>query len=443
MIELKATFGTVNFDDWLNRLKKDLRSDDLRELQFNDEIEDLIYVSYNSASNSPKQTIQPGDFPYTRNFNRPLNEWKNAARISADNDKSVNSKALDVLMKGADALIFELKKESNLPELLNGIGLEYIHSLFMVSDTDQAIDVLKGPVKVSPETVSIGLDPLIHSDAFKPELLDNLKNVQIPVYLADGFRVQQCGANITQELAFMLSTANECLYHLVNNGLTADQASACIHFRVGIGSNYFMEIAKFRALRTLWSEVVKAYNPVHSCSYNCRITATTGNMNKSAKDPHTNLLRQTTEALSALLGGAEVLHIEAHDSYTSKGPSALAERMAMNISLILKEESYMDKVIDALGGSYTVEALTANISQKAWSLFQQLDSSGGILEQKALEPFLDQVRQKGQQRLETYRTGKRTLIGVNKFPNPKTEENAFLPVGQYLGIPEIIFERDI
>ena len=443
MIGLKDTFPISSFEDWLTLLKKDLKSEDLHELHFHDEIEELDYAAYNHRDNSTVNPTVPGNFPYSRGLKLTDNSWKNAHRIIVDDEKAANEKALDVLMKGADALIFELQDNYDLDKLLNGIGLEYIHTTFVVGNVRQIQHVLNGPAKKAPHNVSISADPLEIKGLFDGEIIEQLRTHQLPVFVANGYRIQQCGANIAQEIAFVLSVANESLYQLIRYGLTPDQAAACIHFHIGIGSNYFMEIAKVRALRSLWATIIKEYEPEHNCSYNTRITASIGTMNKSAKDPHTNLLRQTTEAMAAVLGGVEQLNVEAHDSATVNGSSSLAERMALNIPLILKEESFMDKVIDPAGGSYSVEELTAKVTEAAWTAFIEMDAQGGVMNDQVRSSFLEKVRATGQKRLAAVREGKRVVIGVNKFPNPNPESNSFKPETNYLGIPEIIFERDI
>lgn len=446
MIGLKESFGTVSLDQWLNRLKKDLKSEDLHELIHFDAIEDIQFQSHYHNDLVRFEPQNPGDFPYKRSVKTSSNKWGNACAIQVVSESQANKKALDILMNGVDTLFFELNdKEVDLNVLLNGIGLEHIHTNFSIKNLAQFHEIVNGPGKTFNKNISINLDLLSNSDYSKqlPELAQLLKDKQFPFLLVDGYSLQQCGANITQELAFMISKGHEYLFRLMNEGLTIDEAAACIHFRVGIGSNYFCEIAKFRALRELWSQIVVQYNPLHTCSYTCKITAKTGLMNKSAKDPHTNLLRQTTEAMSAISGGCDIVQITPYDEQTADGTSTLAERMAINISLILKEESYMDIVIDPAGGSYTVEQLTEIFAKKAWEKFQAIEKNGGIFQGNILQMVLDEVKSLGLKRLEGIRNKEKTLIGINKYPNSEIIQNAMLPASKYLDLNFINFERDI
>jgi methylmalonyl-CoA mutase len=446
MIGLKEIFPANTLEQWLDRLKKDLKSEDLHELNRIDSIEEIEVNSYGHKDLVDILPLSPGQFPYTRGLTIQSNSWKNAFYILVKDCKESNEKALEVLMKGVDALVFELTETSqDLDLLIKSIELPYIHMTFIPRNLEQLRWILNGPGKTSKSTISISID-LVEKEIFRNEfrtIAEQIKEHQLPIFLADGFKIQQCGASISQELAYLMACGNDYLQRLLNHGLTIDEAAACIHFRVGIGSGYFEEIAKIRALRLLWSNVVKQYDPIHSCSYNCRITAQTGSMNKSAKDPNTNLLRQTTEAMSATVGGIDQLVVLPFDFDTTKGSSTLSERMAINLSLILREESYLHAVIDPAGGSYTIEDLTDKLAEKAWLLFQDMDSEGGIIAPVCREKFIRQVKEKAVERMELVKNKTKTLIGVNKFPNPADEENSFENYGSYLGLTMINFERDI
>ena len=184
--------------------------------------------------------------------------------------------------------------------------------------------------------------------------------------------------------------------------------------------------------------MARSYSPEHRCNETAQITSKTGFLNKSLQDPYTNLLRQTTEVMSAVLGGANHIINQAYDKNSTVGASDLAERMATNISLILKEESYLEKVLDAVGGSYAIESLTENLADKAWSLFQEIENSGN------LNTLLEQIKTTASKRVELHREKKKTLIGITKFPNPdasnlkwKTSELA------YFGLNSLIIEKEI
>jgi methylmalonyl-CoA mutase len=296
--------------------------------------------------------------------------------------------------------------------------------------------LLHGKIKFAIDPHVVGLDAIRKLAPFFSEK-------QSPFIVINGYALQQTGANSTQELAFSLSTANECLGVLIAAGMNIDQAAACIHFSVGITANYFYSIAKIRALKELWASIVDTYSPMHGCSKNCIITAVSGPMNKSLKDPYTNLLRQTTEGLSAAVAGVESILIQPYTTASTQPLNDLAERMATNISLLLKEESYMHIVNDPIGGSYAIEQLTTQFSEKAWELFQETEAKNGVFSEECASMLQTLVIETANQRLDALSDGKNLLIGVNKFPNPSPESADYAEVSNYYGMPQLILEREL
>ena len=446
MIGIKDTFPSVSMDEWIQRLKKDLKADDLSVLHFNDEVEGISFRAFEHSESVITNSINPGDFPYTRGANPSGENWKNGKTILVENEKSANQQALNALMTGIDHLDFELSdKDINWNQLFEGVEFNYITCSFTVSNSQQLDYLLTELIPRYPLVIRINLDRH-NGELYASEnkrITEKLKQKQAPIYLSDGYALQQTGANCTQELAFMASTAHSYLVDLLDSGLSIDEAAACIHFRAGIGSNYFIEIAKMRALRHIWSSILKEYQPQHACSYVCQLSAKTGLLNKSAKDPYTNLLRQTTEVMSAVLGGAQTIVVTPYDINTQADPTELADRMAQNISLILKEESYFHAVLDPLGGSYSLEKLTEELAQKGWKLFQDLEGMAGLRDCEARELLKVLVQNTRDIRLTEYEDKKRTLIGVTKFPNIQTIENSYLYSGNYLGMDNLIIERDM
>jgi methylmalonyl-CoA mutase len=170
------------------------------------------------------------------------------------------------------------------------------------------------------------------------------------------------------------------------------------------------------------------------------VTAKIGFLNKSLKDPYTNLLRQTTEVMSAAMGGASQVLCFPYDTASSKGSSEFSQRMATNISLILKEESYLNQVLDAVGGSYAIEQLTEMLADKAWTLFQEIEKQGGLKS----SDLMRKIEQTAQKRVELYKSKQKTLIGINKFPNPDTFDLQWkINNSTYFGLKQLILENEI
>jgi methylmalonyl-CoA mutase len=445
MIELKTVFPIPSFEQWEERLKKDLTEEDFGKLKTIDEVEEISLNSYAHGDNSKKNELQPGQLPFTRGLKTESNNWSNGYYLKVENELEDNQKMLQILMKGCDLIVLDLsnKDEINFNILLNNIGLEFISTQIILENTMQwngIVNYFQGEI---PLNVLINVDPISMDTQLFETITAHLLKKQSAVFSINSFRLLGCGANAFQEIGFAAATGHELIYRLMKSGLNIDQAAACIHFSMGIGSNYFVEIAKFRSIKTLWSQIIGSYNPVHNCSYNCRITAHTIALNKSIEDPYTNLLRQTTEGLSAICGGIEGLVIYPYDLISANGASALAQRMALNISLVLKEESYLDAVIDPLGGSYTIEELTIELNNKGWELFKKIESFGGMATITSESYIQEIVNETAKKRISLYEKNEKMLIGINKYPNPVKESNSYTENKSYLGIPELIIEREL
>jgi len=435
MDNLFHDFPSVSAEEWKAKILKDLKGKELSVLNFHDAIEEIDFRAFYHSEDRTSSGLTPGAFPSTRGSKTKNNDWNNGALIEVSDEKKANEQALDLLMNGADMLLFDGSRNTpNWTKVLNGIELQHIQSQFKLSSAKQALEIreIAGSAK---NQIAFCFDAL--TTQVDTVLKKAMTETQTTTYLVNGFGVQQCGATSWQEIAFCLSTGHEMLVKLLNHGFNCDEAAAQIHFHVGIGANYFNEIAKLRALRTLWSKIVKAYQPEHNCSLNCQITAIIGHTNKSLKDPYTNLLRQTTEVMSAASSADSVIVLP-YDFYSVDGPSALASRMALNISLLLKEESYLHHVIDAVGGSYSIEALTNEIGKKAWEEFQGLEKEGGIHQESVLQDFRAKVNAKREQRKNAVQSGEITLIGVNKYPDPNEKKSQWQEVPGYMGMDAFV-----
>ncbi len=443
MSDFFKPFNAVNKAEWEAKLIADLKGKDPSVLKTTDAIEEIEFTSYTHQEDITSSPETAGNFPFTRGMNTPSNEWKNGSRIVVTDEKTANKEALEVLNLGADMLIFEqTKANTNWTTVLNEVQLEFIETQFSISTLD-AFEQLSAIQRANSFQMDVQFD-FLKSDGIELEkIASNYSKQQARFCEVNGFAIQQAGATTWQEIAFCLSTGHEYIVKLMNAGFSIDQASACINFTIGIGSNYFYEIAKIRSIKRLWAKVIRAYEPQHNCSYTCNINAQIGHSNKSVFDPHTNLLRQTTEAMSAATSGVHSILVLPHDMYSTKGTSVLAQRMAINISTILQEESYLAKVVDPLGGSYSIELLTDQIAMKAWELFQKIDAKGGTINETTRKELFEAIRQKREQRIEAFVSGKTVGIGMNKFKNPEEINTSWKLPSSYLGLPTLILENEL
>jgi methylmalonyl-CoA mutase len=225
--------------------------------------------------------------------------------------------------------------------------------------------------------------------------------------------LHNAGGTAVQELGYALNWTNEYLVLLTEAGLNIDEIAKRMTLHISVGSNYFMEIAKIRAARMLLANVLKAHNAKHTQIF---VHASTSKWNKSLYDPNVNMLRTTTEAMSAALGGADSIHVDAYDN-TYKCADEFSARIARNQQIILKEESYFDKIVDPSGGSYYIESLTDAIAQHAWKLFQDIEETGGFAAAFKAGTIQDAIAKTAHQRDLDIANRKTIVLGTNQYPN--------------------------
>jgi methylmalonyl-CoA mutase len=441
MIGLKNDFPTSSLSEWKIQLEKELKGADFSVLERNDLIEEIHYSTFHHAESSTILDQTPGAIPFSRGYQTTSNEWNIGQEIILSDAKKANTLALNLLMKGCNYLRFSLNDSvlNSLTIAFEGIQFEYITTCFSIQTIEQfkAVDAYFN--HSIPKTIRFAVDPHTVSKECFEYIAEKAKKNQFIFCHINGFAVQQIGATTWQEIAFCIAQGHASLVQLFNLGFTIDEASACLQFSVGIGSNYFFEISKIRAFRSVWSKIIAAYQPAHTCTYNTEILAEIGHTNKSLKDPYTNFLRQTTEIMAASSAGISTIIAHPYDSI-AKTKTALAERMAINVSLIIKEESYFDAVIDPTGGSYSIEFITTEIGKKAWQLFQEIEALNGIETTEATAFIRSKIEEKAALRIQLLKDQKATLIGINKFHNGIEEENTIVSQQSYLGLPFLHFE---
>jgi methylmalonyl-CoA mutase len=427
MNNIFSEFETSSESSWKEALTKALKGPSIEEsLHYHDSIEGLDYKAYTHPSNANTLDEVPGEMPYTRGGKVKSNHFEIVNIVPSGNATQRNKTALDLLMKGATSLRIDLEAHTadECTEVTKGIGFEYIITTFICHTQEQLDWVISLQNEKNKGRIHV----------FSAESLAAIGGMR--TCLIDGTQVTNAGGNCKQELAYLLHEGHSQLYRLIAQGISVDDAAAQLKFRIGIGSNYFFQIAKIRAFRNLWSTLVAEYKPVHSCSHIPFIEAETSLLNKSVKDPYTNLLRLTTEALSAIVGGIDEITVLPYDWGTQHPQLEKSQRLSTNISLILKEESYLEKVVDPGGGAYALEELTSTLENEGWKLFQQTEQSG-------IEVLKSEIRATSEIRKTAFISGKMTLIGINKFPNPENVVNEWLaPKILQLG-QELILERDV
>lgn len=231
------------------------------------------------------------------------------------------------------------------------------------------------------------------------------------------------GASSVQELAFALATGVEYINQLLEHGLKIDEIASRMIFTFGLGSFYFMEVAKLRAARLLWAKIIQEYSG-NDESKKMVIHTQTSFHNRTAYDPYVNMLRTTTETFSAIVGGADSITSGPFDEVFGM-PDEFSRRIARNTQIVLKEESHLDSTIDPAGGSYYIEKLTDEIAKKSWELFVEIQNKGGML--KALKEGYPQseIEKTDSERKKDFAKRKSVLVGTNMYANMKEEKLEF------------------
>jgi len=238
---------------------------------------------------------------------------------------------------------------------------------------------------------------------------------EMKVIEVHGSLIQNASSNLVEELAFSMAMASEYMDILTDRGIDPLTAQEALLFYLGSGPNYFMEIAKLRAARILWVKVAEAYG-VETSSARIRIHSVSSQWNMTLYDPHVNMLRGTTEAMSSILGGADLVNVLPYDYPNGKG-SAFSDRIARNVQIILREEAYFDQVADPASGSYYIESLTDSLAEKAWDLFCEVESMGGFRKAFAAGWIQDKAEASRKKKTDRASSGRGRILGTNAYPN--------------------------
>ena len=378
----------------------------------------------------------PGEFPYVRGT-RTDNDWLTRQEILADTPEEANKKALDVLNKGVTSLGFHVEEptKETLETLLKDIHLPAVEVNFTCC-VKKALPLAKALVEYVKEhdcveTFKGSIDfnpfrkPLRKGVAFDAatltamacEILDAVKDVPaLRVLSVDSDMLSNAGAYIFQELGYALAWGSQWMTLLTDAGRSADEVASRIKFNMGVSSNFFMELAKFRSARMLWAQIVAQYKPADENACKMMAHAVTSRYNQTLYDAHVNLLRSQTEAMSAALAGVDPITVTPFDM-PYKRPDEFSERIARNQQFLLKEESHLDKVIDPAGGSYYVETLTVAIAKEAWKLFLEVEDKGGFLACCNDDEVQKAIRESSEKRHTDVARRKEILLGTNQYPN--------------------------
>lgn len=383
---------------------------------------------------------QAGEFPYVRGTHAH-NRWRIHQTVTVADAAAANAEALQLLGSGVDSLGFHIAKAdftaADLDTLLRDIHLPAVDLVFCGEKMGRFADLVlakieKEGVAKDDAHIAFVIDPLVKGlstkgDFCSPDgkecfarIVELIRKTEeykhIRIVNVSGQIFGNSGSTLVEELAFALSAGHDYLVRLTEAGLTVDEAARKLRFSLSVTSNYFLEIAKLRAARMLWANIVKGYNPEKECSCKMMIHAETSRWNQTVYDPYVNMLRGTTEAMSAAIGGVHSLEVTPFDR-AFEAPTEFAKRIARNVELLLKHESHFDQVVDPAGGSYYIENLTQSIAEEAWKLFLEIEEQGGYTAAYKAGTIVEKVKASAANKDKNIATRRQILLGANQFPN--------------------------
>lgn len=431
-------FPGVSYEEWRAKVEADLKGADFdKKLVWRTNEGFNVQPIYRAEDIADLKTTDslPGEYPYVRGT-RTNNEWLTRQQIIADTPEKANEIALEVLDRGVNSLGFSL--EDPTPEaiaaLLKGIVIgaveinikccvrkcvELAKNLVAYLKENNALNDFRGSINYNVCRPAFKHGAQIPSWAIEnaKEIMEIVKPVPGLRFLAvNSSALTNSGAYIYQELGYALAWGAQWMTSMTEAGYTADEVAARIKFNMGISSNFFMEIAKFRAARMLWAQIVEQYQPASKDACKMHVHAKTSKFNQTIYDAYVNLLRSQTEAFSAAVAGVDSMTSVPFDT-PYKTPDAFSERIARNQQLLLKEESHLDKVVDPAGGSYYVETLTLSIAQEAWKLFLSVEEEGGFFKLVDEGKVQAAINESSKKRHTDVARRKEILLGTNQYPN--------------------------
>ncbi len=452
--KLFSDFGHVSTQEWMDKIVVDLKGADYEKKlvwKTNEGFKVKPFYRQEDLEGLKTTDSLPGTYPYVRGINKNDNTWYIRQDIVVDDAKQANAKALDILNRGVDSLGFVIKGKdvsaAFVETLLNEICAECIELNFSTCPNHSVelaqilvayfrakgydLGKLVGSIQYDPmeKMMSRGKDLSDFADTAKA-LVEAVK--ELPQYrciAVTPLALNNAGSYISQELGYALAWGNEYMNRLTEAGVSADEVASRIKFNFGISSNYFMEIAKFRAARMLWAHIVKEYGPASDEACKMVAHAETSSFNLTLFDAHVNLLRTQTETMSAALAGVHSITVTPFDK-AYETPDDFAERIARNQQLLLKEEAHLNRVVDPAAGSYYIENLTSSIANQAWSIFLKVEEEGGFLEAVKAGRVQADVNESGKARHAAVSKRKEILLGTNQYPNFNELAGEKRPVGK-------------
>lgn len=463
-LKLREEFPPSSLEQWRQAVVESLKGADFGKVMHTKTYEGItlkpIYTKEDTAALTFTQS-SPGTAPYLRGNDpqRFLAEgWLIAQNHTEADLKALNRQLLDELQVGLNSVNIKLSHDddqrgaslrtiADLREAFAGIDLIAAPLFLQLDITDAHVLPLLEEYcaergwELRNLNAGVGFDPtsefarkgwlgLPLEETWKTVLdsvnwaLDKAPGVRC--LSLDGGVYEAAGTSSVQELGLVLSTAAGYLAGLTQAGLNVDQVAPLFQVKLSLGSNFFMEIAKVRAFRLLWAELIKAYGG-NEASQKVWIHGRTASFNKSTFDIYVNLLRSATESFSGVIGGVDSLEVGGFNQLASE-PDEFVRRVARNQQIILREEAHFGKVIDPAGGCYYIESLTAELASQAWKLMQDLETTGGMIKSLRSGRIHELIEPVAKARIEAVNKRRDVFVGVNMYADPQENAPELAPI---------------
>ena len=412
-------FPPVTTEAWEEAIARDLKGADYAKKLIVQTPEGMALRPYYRAEDTADLAFAataPGQFPFARGT-RSKGGWRIREQADAVDVKTANETAVKAIAAGAEEISFDASLVSNaadLEHLLAGLSEIPIH---FRNATAPLMNLLGAQAAESSVAAgfSAEFDPFTDLDLAAD--LAKMAPASLSLFSVDAVAHEEAGANAVEEIAFALAAGIDMLAALEERGVKAAESAPRIEFTFAIGGNYFFSIAKLRAFRLVWAQAVESFGAPPSAARAC-IHARTSRWNKTVYDPHVNVLRATTEAMSAILGGADSITVEPFDACYKQSDEA-SRRLARNTQILLKEEALLGRVGDPGGGAYALEVITDFLASEAWKHMQQIESAGGWRKAVASGAIAEALAKSLAVREKEVVTRKRVLTGTNQYANPR------------------------
>lgn len=442
--KLFSEFPPVSNEEWMEVVTRDLKGAPFeKKLVWRTKEGFNVQPFYRAEDieHLPTKDVLPGQFPYVRGT-KTDNKWLIRQDVSVQgNIQQLNTNIKCLMERGANSVglhfVDECVNAATIQEMLAGIDLDKLEiNLYSRRDlTVQLIEATKEALKALGADLgkvrgSFGFNPFRHTlgagvrwSEWVEASVEVLKAAepltQFTCLTFQSVDLVNAGAYIYQEIGYALAAGADILTKVSEkSGKSISEVAERIRFDMGIGSNYFMEIAKFRAIRWLWALIVRSNDEKATDRANKAVVhAETSKWNKTIYDAYVNLLRTMTETMSATIAGVHSVTVNPFDKHFNPKGSDFSRRIARNQQLLLKEESHFDKVVDPAGGSYYIEHLTQSIAEQGWKLFLEVDEQGGFAKLANEGKIQEAVNASNDARHKAVATRRENLLGTNIFPN--------------------------